>query len=78
MDPKLDALRDNGGGGLLPTHALSKGSPALDAVTTCNDLGGSPVTVDERGVARPKFSACDIGAYEWAGHAVYLPIVLRD
>ena len=41
------------------THALLPGSPALDT-GTCAD---TPST-DQRGVARPQGSGCDIGAYE--------------
>ncbi len=41
------------------THALRTGSLAIDAANDdfCD-------VVDERGVARPAGSACDIGAYE--------------
>ncbi len=47
-------------GGVLPTHGLEPGSPALD--------GGAAgcAVVDGRGVARPQGGACDIGAVEMA------------
>ncbi|MBK5218651.1 MAG: hypothetical protein JJE35_02515 [Thermoleophilia bacterium] len=56
-NPLLGGLADNGG----PTNtmALQPGSPAIDAGTNT----GCPAT-DQRGVARPQGSACDIGAYE--------------
>jgi CSLREA domain-containing protein len=56
-NPLLAALGDNGG----PTNtmALTAGSPAIDAGTNT----GCPAT-DQRGVARPQGTACDIGAYE--------------
>jgi beta-glucanase (GH16 family) len=54
----LDALADNGGPTL--THALTAGSPAIDA----GDNGVCPAT-DQRGVARPQGAACDVGAYEY-------------
>lgn len=56
-DPRLGALRDNGG----PTHtrALLPGSPAVDAVKV--DTG---VTEDQRGEKRPQGGYADIGAYE--------------
>jgi uncharacterized repeat protein (TIGR01451 family) len=60
----LDPLADNGGA--TETHALVAGSPAIDGVTDCTDLAGSPVTTDQRGMARPQGPACDIGAYEAA------------
>jgi len=53
VDPVLGPLADNGGPTL--THALLKGSPAIDA-------GGTDcAALDQRGLPR---GACDIGAYE--------------
>ena len=64
VDPNLGPLTDNGGP--TETHALSPGSPAIDAITLadCVDTEGNPVTTDQRGVSRPQGPACDIGAYE--------------
>jgi len=56
-DPLLGALADNGGE--TDTLAPRADSPAIDAGT--ND--GCPAT-DQRGVARPQGSACDVGAVE--------------
>jgi uncharacterized repeat protein (TIGR01451 family)/CSLREA domain-containing protein len=56
-DPLLAALADNGGS--TPTLALLSGSPAIDT-GTCS----SAPSTDQRGVARPQGSTCDIGAYE--------------
>ena len=56
-DPKLGPLQNNGG--TTNTRALLSGSPAIDAGTNV----GCPAT-DQRGIARPQGSACDIGAYE--------------
>jgi hypothetical protein len=56
-DPLLGPLQDNGGP--TNTRALLVGSPAIDA--------GSNVdcpAADQRGVARPQKTACDIGAFE--------------
>ncbi len=62
-DPKLEPLADNGGDTL--THAILFSSPAMDAVTDCTDIGGSPVVdLDQRKISRPQIDACDIGAYE--------------
>jgi CSLREA domain-containing protein len=58
VDPLLGPLADNGGP--TQTRALLVGSPAIDA----GDNSGCPAT-DQRGVARPQGSACDIGAYEF-------------
>jgi hypothetical protein len=51
-------LADNGGG--TQTHALSIGSPALDA--SPDDVACPPS--DQRGNPRPRGPACDIGAFE--------------
>lgn len=56
-DPLLGALGNNGGP--TQTMALGAGSSALDAGTN----SGCPST-DQRGVARPQGTICDIGAYE--------------
>lgn len=41
-------------------------SPAIDAVplADCTDANGVPVPTDQRGVARPQGTACDIGSVE--------------
>src|SRR5262249_23190196 len=63
LDPKLGPLADNGGP--TRTHALRRGSPALDS----GDHSGAPDT-DQRGVKRPRdgdgdgLSLVDIGAFE--------------
>ncbi len=76
VDPLLDpSLSSNGG--IIPTHALSASSPALDRGTNCvlttTASGGCaniPVTTDARGVLRPQdadgngTAAVDIGAFE--------------
>jgi hypothetical protein len=49
--------------GATATHALRAGSPALDT-GSCTDHDGASVTSDQRGVARPQGSACDVGAFE--------------
>lgn len=50
-------------GGQTRTIALDVGSPAIDgvSVTGCN---GVNIPVDQRGVARPFGTFCDVGAYE--------------
>ena len=56
-DAGLGGLADNGGPTL--THALSAGSPAIDA----GGAASCPAT-DQRGVARPQGAGCDAGAFE--------------
>jgi hypothetical protein len=64
-NPDLGPLQANGG--LTQTMALGKNSPAINAGDPdCEDLDGNPILTDQRGVARPQGSACDIGAYEIA------------
>ncbi len=57
FDPKLGPLANNGG--LTKTHALLKGSPAINAA---DDFYAPPT--DQRGVKRPQGLHSDIGAYE--------------
>ena len=58
VDPLLGPLAANGGA--TQTMALMSGSPALDAIPA-----GSCATVeDQRTVARPQGSGCDLGAFE--------------
>lgn len=67
-DPLLGPLQYNGGP--TWTHALLPGSPGIDA----GDNSGCPAT-DQRGVARPQGSACDIGAYEYGVAPPQPPVV---
>jgi len=57
VDPLLGPLRNNGGPTF--THALMRGSPAIDAGTS----DGAP-GLDQRGIARPYGTTVDIGAFE--------------
>jgi hypothetical protein len=54
------------------THALLKGSPAIDAIP----LAACVLSTDQRGQRRLAGPRCDIGAYE-AQYAVYLPLIRR-
>jgi CSLREA domain-containing protein len=60
IDPRLGPLADNGGS--TPTHALLKGSPAINGGNPAAPGSGGPAcaAADQRGLGRN----CDIGAYE--------------
>jgi predicted outer membrane repeat protein len=60
IDPRLGPLQDNGGD--THTHELYASSPAIDAIPAAD----CATTADQRGVARPQLSACDIGAFEYS------------
>ena len=62
LDPA--GLQNNGGP--TQTVALLDNSPAVNAVpvSSCTDVNGKTVTVDQRGVIRPVGAGCDIGAFE--------------
>jgi hypothetical protein len=61
-NPLLAPTANNGG--LTQTDLPAAGSPAIDAVSSCSDVSGNTVTTDERGIARPQGSACDIDSVE--------------
>lgn len=57
----LGPLADNGGP--TKTHALLRGSPAIDAGTSCTEA------TDQRYVSRNNGTSCDIGAFEFTDYA---------
>ncbi len=67
VDPLLGPLGNNGG--MTPTVPLPPTSPAVNAipVSACTGPLGYRINVDQRGVARPQGSDCDMGAYELQG-----------
>jgi hypothetical protein len=68
-DPRLGSLHTaQGAPATLPIGATS---PAKDAAANCLDAFANPVTTDARGIARPQFGACDIGAYEYDGDYIF-------
>ena len=71
LDPKLGPLQDNGGP--TETHALLKGSFAIDN----GDNVACPAT-DQRGVPRIQGAACDIGAFELESSANLPPVAEND
>jgi hypothetical protein len=76
IDPLVGGLALNPPGSTA-THALLRGSPALDWIPFGVNGCGAEVTADQRGVARPQGDNCDIGAYERGPVYLYLPLVLR-
>ncbi len=75
-DPKIGPLSNNGGS--TWTHALLKGSPAIDKGQYCTDEFGYPLWKDQRGFARFYDLFCDIGAYEYPDNWIYLPLTLKS
>lgn len=69
----LGPLLDNGGPTL--THALLPYSYALNA-GSCTDIGGAPITTDQRGEPRPQGAGCDLGAFESELSTIPLPETL--
>jgi hypothetical protein len=70
VDPLLGPLQDNGGP--TWTHALLRGSPAIDA----GDPAGAPST-DQRGLPRPQGAGFDIGAFEYLSpNSVFTRIIV--
>lgn len=55
----IGPLKNNGGP--TKTHALVKGSPAIDAIPSSDP---ACTGTDQRGVVRPQGLGCDIGAFE--------------
>jgi hypothetical protein len=51
-------------GGRTKTIALSKESPALDAIPKTESGCGTAITTDQRGMIRPQGKGCDAGAFE--------------
>ena len=76
-DPRLAALANNGGS--TQTHALLPGSPAINAGNPLAPGSGgfACAASDQRGIARPQGSTCDIGAFEFEYRNLYLPLILR-
>jgi predicted outer membrane repeat protein len=62
-NPQLGPLQYNGGNS--QTHALASYSPAIDAGDSTYCPG-----FDQRGVSRPQYATCDVGAYEFNGFRV--------
>ncbi len=74
-DPRLGLLGYYGGtysGGSVEVIPLLQGSSAIDA-------GNNPTcaTTDQRGVARPIGSQCDIGAFEGVIYQAHLPLMRK-
>jgi len=63
IDPLLGPLQNNGGS--TSTHAIDETSPAIDSAGADGALPCSDASADQRDVARPNGSACDIGAFEF-------------
>lgn len=72
-DPLLDTFAQiTGTPNWVSALTFFASSPALDAGSSAQ----CPAT-DARGITRPKGNGCDIGAYEFDNHRVYLPVIVR-
>ena len=73
QDPLLDILADNGGP--TQTHALTPLSPAIDTGNPATPGSGVDAceATDQRGVARPQGTTCDIGAFEFVPGPIQPP-----
>ncbi|MFT5194001.1 MAG: CSLREA domain-containing protein [Cellvibrionaceae bacterium] len=58
--------------GKTATHPLPQTSPAIDAANS-NDC----LATDQRGILRPQYAGCDMGAHETEVFQIYLPIVTK-
>jgi hypothetical protein len=69
VDPGLGPLENNGGA--TDTQAPATDSPALDRIPTGTDVDGTLLCpgTDQRGVARPQATDCDVGAVELVAQA---------
>jgi len=63
-NPGLDLAGLLSNGGPTPTIGLLTGALAVDLIPTGVNGCGTTITTDQRGVARPFGSGCDVGAYE--------------
>jgi hypothetical protein len=72
QDPKLGPLADNGGPTL--THLPLIGSPAFEA----GSPDCPPPDTDQRGVPRPQFNRCDIGADESEDVLGIVEVIVED
>src|SRR5262249_7101595 len=56
----------------MPAMPIGASSPAYDGAPNCLEADQSTVLmVDGRSQSRPKFSQCDIGAYEYDGDYIF-------
>ncbi|MEM7116120.1 MAG: choice-of-anchor Q domain-containing protein [Chloroflexota bacterium] len=72
-DPSIAALADNGcatihktpiGDACVQTHALQDGSPAIDNSNNAICVATPVSNLDQREIARPQGTTCDVGAFE--------------
>src|SRR5690606_7527112 len=66
-DPQLGSFGYNGG--LTPIYPIGENGPAHNTASNAS----CPAT-DQRGVLRPQFDTCDIGAFEWGAKPVLTTI----
>jgi hypothetical protein len=71
VNPLLGAFGNNPPG-YIPTMALLRGSPAINAA-----IAAACPPTDARGISRQQGGHCDIGAYEAFANFTFVPLALR-
>jgi hypothetical protein len=69
-DPLLAPLADG-------VRVPQVGSPVVDAADSVMCSETAVASVDQVGQSRPVFDGCDIGAIEWTGVSVFLPVIIK-
>ncbi len=77
LDPQLNSITPPGDGSTYHSPKLT--SPVIDAGNPANpgSSGMACLASDQRGLARPQSTRCDIGAVEIVVYRIYTPVVIK-
>jgi len=70
-DPLLESLTDG-------VRQLQPGSPAIDSGDMVLCAETAVASTDQLSQSRPMFDGCDIGAVEWQGFGIYMPLIISE